>query len=111
MTQTRAQRIHRQLPETLLYIADAIEQNPMLHFSAALELARDHFQHDLAEILDKVVRLMQLGMSHFEALQKVAASENIPAFTWIVAAHQPDESFITAATLRRVAERLATDDS
>ncbi len=113
MTTPQAQHIRNQLPAVLVFIADSMEQNPMLHFSTALELARDDFQHEVADMLDRVIRLMQLGMGPFEALQIVAAEANVPAFTdivtFIVDVHQPDNSFITSTTLRYAAERFTAE--
>ncbi len=115
-TESREQRIGEQLPETLTFVADAMDANPMLHFDAALEMAHRHFGHEFSALLDEVVRLMQIGMTHFEALRAVAEREKIAALTraveYVVHAHQPDDSFITSETLRGAIEaaRTASDE-
>lgn len=105
MTESVALRVKNQIPEVFNFIADAMEGNPMLHFDAALELADQHFDHELADILREVVSVISLGSGHFESMKKVAERHDIPAFTeavaFIIQTHQPDGSFITADTLRR----------
>ena len=64
-----------------------------------------------SHVLGDVIRYISMSLPHFEALQTTADSHNIPAFTQVVdviiATHQPDNTFITAETLRRaVANRL-----
>jgi len=110
MATSKAKRVQEQLPAVFNFIADAIEDNPMLHFDAALEQAHYHFDDELTAMLGSVVRYMSLGMTVWEALKLVADQHRIPAFhhvvTVIIQTHQPDGSFITADTLRRAVAQL-----
>jgi Flp pilus assembly protein TadB len=110
MSEAKAQRVHAQLPEALIFMADAMEQNPLLHFSTALELARNHLNNDVAELLDSVLRMMQVGFTPRQALWETVSRADMPAFTAVVAfieeTQQPDDVLITSATLRQAAAHL-----